>query len=411
MTTTHEVPGKGTFKLNDGGKIISFKPLNDNAQMELVAADFPAGVTSIGHRAFWGCRALTSIEIPAGVTSIGERAFDDCRALTSIVIPAGVKSIGACAFYDCRALTSIEIPAGITSIGDGAFDDCRALTSITSIGDGAFDDCRALTSINIPESVTEIGYGAFRCCSSLTRIVIPAGVKSIGESAFEDCDGLTSITLPTSLQSIGDGAFWGCRGLTSIEIPDSVTEIGENALKDTGLSEERKNDIYAQVKFNEQLKEAMQDKESSELPKALRQIIKNNDSSIDVKTKRVKKIAENRLDEITEIHSRNLDGLTKLKSDAQREGKSYTANYIYNIEVKLNNLLGKLCDSNTDQGKFFKTGKGELFETLPSELIRKVTETLDIKSLAIFLSNFIETQAQTPTASSDEAKKHVKLRP
>ena len=38
------------------------------------AVVIPDSVTSIGDRAFWGCRKLTSITIPDSVTSIGNYA-------------------------------------------------------------------------------------------------------------------------------------------------------------------------------------------------------------------------------------------------------------------------------------------------------------------------------------------------
>ena len=126
----------------------------------LTSIEIPAGVTSIGNRAFYNCNGLTSItvdsknkyydsrdncnaiietgsntlirgckssKIPAGVTSIGNRAFYNCSGLTSIEIPAGVTSIGVSAFEECESLTSIEIPAGVTSIGHDAFGACLDL--------------------------------------------------------------------------------------------------------------------------------------------------------------------------------------------------------------------------------------------------------------------------------------------
>ena len=236
----------------------------------------PSSVTSIGNRAFSGCRGLTSIMIPGSVTSIGDGAFEDCSGLTSITIPSSVTSIGGLAFYYCSGLTSITIPSSVTSIGRYAFSDCSGLTSITipssvtSIGENAFLGCSGLTSITIPSSVTSIGNSEFYGCSGLTSIVvengnsvydsrencnaiiktsentliagcqntiIPSSVTSIGNGAFYGCSGLTSITIPSSVTSIGKWAFEGCSGLTSITIPSSVTSIGDMAFKDcSGLT-------------------------------------------------------------------------------------------------------------------------------------------------------------------------------
>ena len=58
-------------------------------------------VTSIGIRAFYDCKSLTTIDIPVGVTSIGEEAFRDCTSLESINLPDGLTSIGEEAFAYC----------------------------------------------------------------------------------------------------------------------------------------------------------------------------------------------------------------------------------------------------------------------------------------------------------------------
>jgi len=234
------------------------------------------GGSSIGNRAFYGCKDLTNITIPDSVTSIGEDAFLNCSSLTSITIPDSVTSIGSEAFYDCYKLvevvnksSSITVTRGSSANGyvgyyalavynpgdtyethfsndngyivytdgqekilvsyAGVETELILPSYITKINGYAFYRCISLTSITIPDSVTSIGSYAFRYCSSLTSITIPDGVISIGSYAFRYCSSLTSITIPDSVTSIGSGAFFNCKGLTSITIPDSVTSIGNGA--------------------------------------------------------------------------------------------------------------------------------------------------------------------------------------
>ena len=125
----------------DKSRIISFR--NQNIESYVI----PSSVTSIGDRAFSGCRSLSEIVIPSSVTSIGDSAFYSCDSLSEIVIPSSVTSIGNSAFSDCRSLSEIVIPSSVTSIGDWAFSGCDSLSeivissSVTSIGDGAFYYC------------------------------------------------------------------------------------------------------------------------------------------------------------------------------------------------------------------------------------------------------------------------------
>ena len=128
--------------------------------------------------------------IPESVTSIGNRAFFGCKNLTSVTIPGSVISIGILAFFECKNLTSVTILEGVTSIGESAFVFCSSLTSVT-----------------IPESVTSIGQRAFKGCKSLASVTIPEGVTSIGAWAFCGCERLTSVTIPDSVTEIGEDAF------------------------------------------------------------------------------------------------------------------------------------------------------------------------------------------------------------
>jgi len=143
----------------------------------------PAGITSIGEKAFYENKNLISVIIPEGVTYIDSDAFEGCISLTNITIPASVTSIGNYALKGCTSLTSITIPEGVTTIGNWAFSGCTSLINIT------FADESQLHTIR-EES--------FANCTSLPSIIIPAGVWSIGVSAFETCRRLTTVTFEGS---------------------------------------------------------------------------------------------------------------------------------------------------------------------------------------------------------------------
>ena len=195
----------------------------------------PNSVTSIGDKAFSGCRSLQSVTIPNSVRNIGNNAFGWCESLQSVTIPNSVTKIGDEAFEKCVSLQSITIPNSVTSIGDSAFCNCKSLqsvtipNSVTKIGDEAFRWCESLQSVTIPNSVTSIGNGAFSWCESLQIVTIPNSVTSIGDHAFEYCESLQSVTIPNSVTSIGNRAFSGCESLQSVTIPNSVTKIGGGA--------------------------------------------------------------------------------------------------------------------------------------------------------------------------------------
>lgn len=130
------------------------------------------GVTSIGSRAFEGCK-MTEISIPDSVTEIGYGAFVNCPNLESLIIPDSVKAIGQNNFTGLFSLSSVKLPAGITSIQNNAFRNSKNLTSIV-----------------IPEGVTSIGRCAFADCLNLKTVILPKSLNSVDEFAFADSNSL-----------------------------------------------------------------------------------------------------------------------------------------------------------------------------------------------------------------------------
>ncbi len=196
----------------------------------------PDGVTSIGGKAFYNCKGLTSVTIPESVTSIGDYAFEGCTGLTKVNIPEGVTSIGDWAFCWCSGLTSITIPSSVTSISSYAFSDCTGLTSImihngvTSIGEGAFQNCRSLTSVTIPDCVTTIGEGAFVGCSMMEKLELPETLQIIKKRAFRNCNRLTNLTIPASVEFIYQEAFAGCNNLEYVKmLPETPPFLYDNS--------------------------------------------------------------------------------------------------------------------------------------------------------------------------------------
>ena len=45
--------------------------------------------------------------VPDNITDISYRAFDGCKRLTRVIVPAGVQSLGERAFYNCTGLTDV----------------------------------------------------------------------------------------------------------------------------------------------------------------------------------------------------------------------------------------------------------------------------------------------------------------
>ena len=106
----------------------------------------PAGVTSIELDAFTACDKLSSITVAADNPSY--RSYDGAlynKALTKLItaprtssgvftVPAGVTSIGIRAFMDCTRLTGVILPKSIKTIEKSAFFECSRLKTVYYYG-------------------------------------------------------------------------------------------------------------------------------------------------------------------------------------------------------------------------------------------------------------------------------------
>lgn len=249
-------------------------------------------VISIQENAFLNCSSIISVFVPETVTSIGDRAFYGCKNLTIYLrangldvweyewngnapVVFGVSGIvekdgfvyalkGKQAMVGgyCGTETNVVIPATISEKG--------LIYTVTEIGAQAFRYRPDLTSVFVPETVLAVGRAAFIGCENVT-VYCEADSKSSGWSqswnydkrpvawgatATIEKDGLrygvkdgkatvagyngtkTDVVIPSTVSEngvtytvsrIGENVFRDDTNLTSVAIPDSVTDIGTYA--------------------------------------------------------------------------------------------------------------------------------------------------------------------------------------
>ncbi|MDO4154471.1 MAG: leucine-rich repeat protein [Clostridia bacterium] len=191
-----------------------------------------------GWAAFPNNNLLKTVIIPNGVTAFCQAAFYN-SGLESIFIPKSVVSIGAKAFWHCRSLTTVGFARDsiYTELPEQCFKDCQNLKNVTFgridyLSALAFDACTSMETVDLT-NVLSLDSTAFDNCTSLAEVVYgdsdAAEKATVSASAFADTASLETVMLGSAVQSVEANAFANCANLKTAYISDEVESISASA--------------------------------------------------------------------------------------------------------------------------------------------------------------------------------------
>ena len=246
--------GTTPFRVIDGvlfndDSLIKYPPAKSDENYAV-----PAGITSIGKRAFDGALYMKSIDLNDVVTLTNEALYA-CHQLQTVTLPKNLKVEGVSgAITNCQKLSEYKTPEDcvnfeaidgvVYSKGDHStlyfFPPAKAVTEgkytvgnwVKTIERGAFMGTHTIEELTIPTSVETITMNAFQSMANLNKITFeePSSVQTIGVLAFSYCPKLKEVTLPTSL-TVLDRIFMESENLETINVPDGskLKTIAESA--------------------------------------------------------------------------------------------------------------------------------------------------------------------------------------
>ena len=229
-------------------------------------------ITSIGTKAFYGCKDITTVTIPAAISAIDASAFQGCSSLTKVMSRIETPfAFGSNAFASISDKCSLHVPTGTKSDyinngwtsavfkggvveGDNALlvgdtftakdangidilytitDVDEMLVKVGNSTDPAID-ISTTGEISIPSqveyegvtyNVSTIATNAFIGCAGITTVTIGEGITTFGASVFSDCTALTAIALPSTLATLNQKVFNNCSSLETINLPAGIKSI------------------------------------------------------------------------------------------------------------------------------------------------------------------------------------------
>lgn len=283
-TNGPEIPpssGELSYKLNNDGNAYIVTGVGSYEGEQLVIPETYKGlpVTTIGERAFKGCKNYTGLFLSNNLKKIEFEAFYGCSGFTSITIPDSVTSIGVCAFQYCTGAITLTLGKNLKTLSDAAFRYCFRLVEVynyssielekESCGEGYAgfyaldiytepaptkmwtddygfrfyedgDTCYLLgykgteTELTLPASCNGKAYDVYTYSfyeTNLKSVVIPEVVTDLGDYAFDNCKELTSVTIGNAVTRIGNFTFSDCILLKNIVYGNSLKTIGYNAFE------------------------------------------------------------------------------------------------------------------------------------------------------------------------------------
>jgi hypothetical protein len=234
-----------------------------------------SGVTSIGDRAFDGCKGLTDVTIGSDVTSIGAEAFDGCTSLSGLILPPSVTSVGLAAFRNMGGENGVVWFYCGHSYEYAAYWGAANMGSYYVLTIEAENGTVTASGENTPDALAEKNY--FWPYDTVTLTVTPDDGKelisltvtadgeavAVDNNAFKmpEADATVSAAFAVTAGSCGDNVTWSfapangtltisgtgamadyahkddqpwaaLRGsITAVEIGGGVTSVGQGAFE------------------------------------------------------------------------------------------------------------------------------------------------------------------------------------
>lgn len=245
----------------------------------------PSTITSIGEKAFYGCKKLKSVVTATADSkiTINKRAFGNCYELESVVIGNGPYDLMEYAFAESYRLKYLELGTGTKTVKSNSFYNCFRLVNIVNktsnltltLGSGtngtvaqyarnisttgndlieiitdnngnqyysASDGLHYLDyigesdTLNIPNGIVCIDSYAIIDLKHIKNINLSSTVKTLSDNAFIRSPNIETLTLNEGLEYIGGSFIANNTKLSSLVIPSTVKTITKSAFNMTKIT-------------------------------------------------------------------------------------------------------------------------------------------------------------------------------